>query len=545
MSSSMRVGVLLFVLCAAGFAVGQAPRFVVTGEVLDGDTARLMPGRVYIQSETGEYFFATPAVSTGTAFIYDRHNALNENAFEMHTTLSADLFTFEAPAGSYRITAERGKEYQSTSVLINVVDKPLNVRIKLPRWVDMADRGWYSGDTHVHRSLEELPNLQLAEDLHVAFPLTYWVTEAESTPATGARTLGIEFGPNERVQPVKVDKTHYFYPLNTEYEIGSVAGKRHNLGAFFALNHQQVLTGSAPPVSAIAREVHRQGGLLDLDKHDWPWALMLVPIMDVDLFELSNNHVWRTAFAFTKWNTPAPAYMNLPNDGVSGTELDWILYGLQAYYALLDCGFKLRPTAGSANGVHPVPLGFSRVYVKVDGAFSYKKWVAGLDAGRSFVTTGPMPIVTFGEALPGSEFTWDAPQPLVVEGEILSERLLKTIEIVVNGRVVETLAPENVPMRPAGFRSAVEVPVLLTESGWVALRCFEDHDEGKARFAHTGPVHVEIAGEPVRPRREEVAYLTAAIEAQIARSTDVLSQEDMAEYHRALAVYRKIGERAK
>src|SRR5262245_9584333 len=64
----------------------------------------------------------------------------------------------------------------------------------------------------------------------------------------------------------------------------------------------------------------------------------------------------------------------------------------------------MRPTAGCASGVHPVPLGFGRVYVRIDGEFTYDKWMKGLNDGRSFVTTGPMlfvkidknNVVTFG-----------------------------------------------------------------------------------------------------------------------------------------------------
>ena len=76
--------------------------------------------------------------------------------------------------------------------------------------------------------------------------------------------------------------------------------------------------------------------------------------------------------------------MNLGNG--SNDELNWTLYGFQTYYALLNCGLRLQPTAGTANGVHPVPLGFSRVYVHLDEPFSFDAWMRGLAAGRSFVT---------------------------------------------------------------------------------------------------------------------------------------------------------------
>src|SRR5204862_7488065 len=107
----------------------------------------------------------------------------------------------------------------------------------------------------------------------------------------------------------------------------------------------------------------------------------------------SNNHLWETEFAFRDFGAPAPEYMKIQKDAKGYTELGWLQYGFQNYYALLDCGLRMRPTAGCASGVHPVPLGFGRVYVHLDGPFSYDAWMKGLNEGRSVVTTGPMLFV--------------------------------------------------------------------------------------------------------------------------------------------------------
>ncbi|HAK94366.1 MAG TPA: hypothetical protein DCM87_05035 [Planctomycetes bacterium] len=48
------------------------------------------------------------------------------------------------------------------------------------------------------------------------------------------------------------------------------------------------------------------------------------------------------------------------------------------------------PSAGSASGVLPNPVGYNRVYVHVDGELTYAKWWEGLQAGRAFVTNGPL-----------------------------------------------------------------------------------------------------------------------------------------------------------
>src|SRR5262249_17352422 len=125
-------------------------------------------------------------------------------------------------------------------------------------------------------------------------------------------------------------------------------------------------------------------------------------------------------------------------------ESDWIEYGWRFYYALLNCGLRIAPTAGSASGAHPVPLGYSRVYVHLPDGFNYEAWLAGLKAGRSFVSTGPMILVTVNGRDPGEVFTEHLKElPLHVKGEIISSRPVEHIEIVWNGEVQQQIVPKN------------------------------------------------------------------------------------------------------
>jgi len=133
-----------------------------------------------------------------------------------------------------------------------------------------------------------------------------------------------------------------------------------------------------PPVAPVAAEARRQGALLDLDKHSWPWSLMLVPVMNVDLYELANNHIWRTDFYFRNWTLDTKLLdRNLADAKAGWVEREWIDFGFRTYYTLLNCGFRMRPTAGTASGVHPVPLGFGRVYVQLENGFDYNRWMTG------------------------------------------------------------------------------------------------------------------------------------------------------------------------
>src|SRR5437867_3708375 len=379
----------------------------------------------------------------------------------------------------------------------------------------MEALGWYSGDTHVHRPLEELPNVMLAEDLNVTFPLLYWVTEAFTSPRTSQRS-------SSEVEPklISVDARHIIYPRNTEYEIFTVGEKNHTLGAFFALNHKTAFDMGVPPVRPIAQRAHQEGGLIELDKHNWPWSMMLVPILKADLYELANNHMWRTEFAYREFGEKEPDYLKLERDKQGWTERGWIDYGFSNYYALLNCGFRLRPTGGTASGVHPVPLGFGRVYVHLPGGFSYKTWVSGLNQGRSFVTTGPMLFVRVNDQEPGHVFKQSkaGPQDYQVRGSAMSCQPLQRVEIIVNGEVVRKVKPENKPTKPNAYESPIEETFRIDSSSWIAVRCFEDRPDKRVRFAHTGPVYIDVAGKPLRPQRAEVEFLIKRVEDQIKRN---------------------------
>jgi len=512
-------------------AEGNTP---VQFHVVDADSDKPLPCRVYIRSAAGTDYHVKSADSAGSAVNYDVKRSTE--SFEKHTTVSAHPFTADLPPGEYTVTVERGKEYRTAEKMITVATTPVDVTIQLQRWINMAERGWYSGDTHVHRTVEELPNVMLAEDLNVALPLSYWVRSAYTPPLQGDKSV------EAKAELIRIDPTHVIWPMNTEYELFTVNGKRHTLGAVFVLNQKQPLRQVAPPVAPIAAAARRQGALLDLDKHSWPWSMMLVPVMDVDLFELSNNHIWRTQFFFKQWTIDQlPSSWQIETDGEGFTERGWTDFGFKNYYALLNCGFGMRPTAGTASGVHPVPLGFGRVYVHLPDGFRYDKWIAGLDAGHSFVTTGPMLPATFNGKPAGTTFVHDAPTTVRIEATVLSDTPLETVEIIKNGEVFRTISPTAETIVGNRHEQVISETIPVDGTSWIAVRCFSRPPTGnRRRFAHTAPVHVTIKDLPLRPQRVETQYLMSLIEKEIVRNRGVLSDDELAEYEQALQIYRKL-----
>jgi hypothetical protein len=385
----------------------------------------------------------------------------------------------------------------------------------------------------------------LAEDLNVAFPISYWAVRAFAPPEP-SHSESAEAAQSMMPKPVFADKTHVFYPFNTEYEITKVDGKGHTLGALFVLNHRSRLVEGVPPLKPMVERVRREGALLELDKHNWPWSMMLVPTLRVDLYELANNHIWRTVFAVRKWAEQPPPYMKAEVDEDGMTERGWIDFGFQNYYALLNCGFRLRPTAGTASGVHPVPLGFGRVYVHLAEPFGYDAWVRGLSAGRSFVTTGPMLFVTVDGQEPGHTFKVGAgPRSIRLQGTAESAPPLERIEVVVNGLVARAIRPENRPSGKNGYVSRIDETLPVEGSSWIAVRAYEDRPDRRPRFAHSAPFFVDVDGVPLRPRREEVEYLIKRVEEQITRSSPVLPAAAIEEYRVALEAYRQIAKTAR
>jgi hypothetical protein len=101
---------------------------------------------------------------------------------------------------------------------------------------------------------------------------------------------------------------------------------------------------------------------------------------------------------------------------------------------------------------------------------------------------------------------------------------------VVNGRVA---ARREVPAD--GREQAVEFPIRIDASSWVALRQFPQ--------LHTNPVYVVVGGKPIRGSRESAQWALACVD-QLwrARSRRIADAERAAAekaYEQARAYYRQ------
>ncbi len=181
---------------------------------------------------------------------------------------------------------------------------------------------------------------------------------------------------------------------------------------------------------------------------------------------------------------------------------------LDEWYDLLNVGARIGAIAGTDAqfGARPqtlvdyhAPLGANRVCVAIEdaeadpgagGEVGQAQLFAALEAGHSYVTSGPALSLRVGGEGPGSVTTLSAPQMLPVRVAIHAVHApVGELVLLQNGAPIWT--------RTLGPRvTAVEdiVPVRFETSSWLALR-FEGTarvDGGELPLAHTSPVYVQV-----------------------------------------------------
>jgi hypothetical protein len=498
------------------------------------------------------------------------------------------------PPGELTMIYGRGPEYKLVTRKVTIPDKgDASIDIKLARWVNPMDYGFYSGDHHIHA----------AGCAHYTNP-----TEGVHAPDMflHVKGEGLNVGCNLTWGPCYDYQRTFFEPsahklsepftvLKYDVEVSGFGSQA--LGHVCLLNlKDQTYPGSegtktkgwptwttplmkwAKAQGAYTGYAHSASGLNVND----PAAtkriladiaaskgLALLPeefgtIDENGDKELSEAEVQRSV---------SRAKLKLPNlvvpemNGIGAQEIcvtaaqgicDFIsamdtnrLQEWNCWYHIMNCGFPLK-----ASGETDFPcvsggrVGEGRVYVQLGKIekIDYAQWCEGLAKGRSYVSDGYAHALQFSVngKTPGSEVALDAPGMVQVKTKVAfaSEPLLGTapggfvpkdskrlVEIIVNGQVAAT---REVPADDQEHDLAFEV--RLDRSSWVAVRHFTT--------MHTNPVNVIVGGKPIRGSRKSAQWCIGVIE-QLwrVRGQGIAAQErDEAKktFDWAIEQYRKI-----
>ncbi len=435
-------------------------------DVRDAKTGKPTPVRVRL-TQNGKPVNRLPdetvAVSYGLWDHADGYAFQPDSSFYV-----AGQFRLRLPPGTYQLTLSKGNEYgRQQHTLVVKANQVLRKIYTLKRWVDMAARGWYSADDHIHirRSPGEnkpLLNWIQAEDINVGVLLkmgdfwetyypqyafgekgnygqgNYLLTSGQEDPRTPELGHALGFGATLAVR----DKQNY-------YAYDTVFDELHKRGGIVGYAHQ-------------AESFHGYRGLI-LDGLRGK----------VDILELLQYCV-------------------------SGTPLH-----TDHYYHLLDLGVPLTATAGSDfpwcghDHAHGPPertarIGNARFYTYISQPFSYAAWKAGVSAGHTFVTSGPILDFRVNKALPGDRLNLKKGERLIITAEAQGDPAqmpLEALEIVAHGRVIGRVTKSDSGQSAGRLTMKIELP-SVARGLWIAARCYGDSTQA----AHTTPVYVSIDG---------------------------------------------------
>jgi hypothetical protein len=197
---------------------------------------------------------------------------------------------------------------------------------------------------------------------------------------------------------------------------------------------------------------------------------------------------------------------------------------LQHYYMFLDLGIRLTALAGSdfpwcgrraASGSSLAQIGNARFYTYVGGPLSFESWFTALKGGHTFVTTGPMLLLTVNGRVPGDTVDIAPGTRVRVKAEALghpTQEPLTSLEIVGHGRVLARADGRG------DARLATELELPVERGMWIAARA----EAGSGQVAHTTPVYVTVNGgsfenpETLGARLEAAESYLREIEADLA-----------------------------
>jgi hypothetical protein len=441
--------VLLAALPAAVPALSVELRLRVVGE--DGRPA---PARLEVRGAGAMYGCADAVPSAAKPWTPGR--PFYAGSFVVEGGCSVDV-----PAGSYIVAAERGLEYERLEHEISVGTEAVEIKLQPRRWINMRELSWWSADFHIHRDPEHVPLLARAEDLNLSVVFTIWnrrsYWSAERPPPKNAITS---------VAPHRLVSL-----MNAEDERGGGAWMLHGLPEPLDISVPGRWYPPGLKFIRIARAVRPAGGVLpwfDSEKLIWWETPVVVALETPDSAGVVHNHFHQQGGLDTEaWGRPRDRQQYPGLDGL-------MRYSMDLYYRYLNLGFRMAPSAGPASGVMPSPVGYSRVYARMSGAFTAANWYAALKRGPAFVTNGPMLFAELD--------TRGGRAVLRVNAEAREE--IHSIEAVANGRVIgRKEAPAN------GTRMSGDFPVNVSAHTWVAARCFLKTRE-TPRFAHSSPIYL-------------------------------------------------------
>ena len=157
------------------------------------------------------------------------------------------------------------------------------------------------------------------------------------------------------------------------------------------------------------------------------------------------------------------------------------------------------------------PVGMNRTYVQTnewpsDADKRRAVWMEGLKSGRSIATNGPLLGFEVNSHGPGSVIELEGPAEVHYQGFMRSPVAIDTVEVILNGEVIQSIA-----LADNSMSAAIENSVLVNESGWLLLRASSrnphPHIFDMYPYATTSPVYINVDGKAPKSRKDADYFL--------------------------------------
>ena len=442
-----------------------------------------------------------------------------------------DSFEIELPAGETLIEAARGQEYRLISENVTLQPgKPAEATLRLVRWTDQTQKGYWSADVHIHANYTS-PHHQVIEPRDVRLQLSGEDLNYGNMMVANAGGAFIHDRQYFEGKPHRLSSDRYFIYWNEENRSSAYGhmcflGLKKLVEPFYNGFRNTPHWEDYPANFPLAQEVFDQKGAVSYAHPGMSPSFEAASIKELPV-DLALGQ--QTAMDV------------LSNNDENAT--------MEMWYRLLNCGFHVAISAGTdafTNVVDHYAAGGGRVYVQTGPKFDYATWLEHYRQGRSFASNGPVLTLDVNGKAPGEEIRLDAAGEVVVRAGVLTQTPLDRVELIVNGRAIHS--------EPADGKTAIEFQtrVSLRDSSWIALRALGPRHRlvlnDTMTFAHTSPVYVMVGGRPqriaedIRFYREWVERLIARTEKSPRFATDEHRKEVVTLFQKALAWYRAAGQ---
>ena len=536
------------------------PAVPVTLRVLD-EHGKPSVGRFTFQDRLG-HVFPAQAKRTAPDFFFQK---------QIYRQDGAKVYL---PPGDFTMTYCRGPEYvQKTSKIVIPEKGPHEIQVRLERWLDPSQRGFYSGDHHIHAAgcahytnptegvfAQDMFLHVKGEGLNVGCNLTWG-------PCYEFQRQFFEPGINKLSEPFTVLKYDIevsgfgsqalghvcLLNLKDQTYPGSDGTKTKGWPTWTTplmrwAKNQGAVTGYAHSANGLAAIPERNAQrFLEFSDTDKDGAVSrqeamkaLLPLtepfekMDVDRDGvLTRNEILQSSIRMAD---KLPNYLIPEMDGIGAQEIavttaqglcDFIsamdthrVREWNCWYHLMNCGFPLK-----ASGETDFPcisgsrVGQGRVYVQMGRVdrVDFAAWCEGVAKGRSYVSDGYAHALEFkvqGNRPGTGEVKLKAPQKVKVEAEVTF-----AAEMPLGTAVGGTLPDSNKRLVELVVNGEVAASVVVPADGSLHKINFEPHLTKSSWVAlrsypqlHTNPVVALVDEKPVRASKKSAQWCAGMIE---------------------------------